>query len=221
MESELLKLIGIGPSIAKKILSQLRDYNLPHSTRAELLKSLHDPRIYPKLPAATRADLKFRPNKMIPRDVITKIAAELKKIIAVKHTIAGSYRRHKPQSRDIDLVICDKNTLSKLPLYKSRHLKFSEPFAAGPSKISVFLLYQKWTVKTDIFMTTLSEYPAMKLFATGSATFNVRMRYIAKKRGYLLNQFGVFRDGQKIPAKSEADIFRILGMKYYKPADRV
>ncbi len=218
---QILTLMGIGPRLAEKILSQLRLYNLPYSTRDELLQSLKDPRIYNRLPIATRADLEYRPNKLIPRSVMHKIEQELKKIIKIQHTIAGSYRRHKPQSRDIDLIICDKNTLEKLPNYRSVNLYFSKPFAAGPSKISVFIIYKKWVIKTDIFMTNISEYPAMLLFATGSAKFNVRMRYIAKKRGYLLNQFGIFRNREKIPTKSEEDIFNILKIKYLPPKDRV
>ncbi len=220
----LLTYTGIGPALAEKILKLLVKYKLPHATEVQTTKSLNDERIYKLLPVATRADLKYHPTKKVPHKIISEIQAELKKIIKAKHMVAGSFRREKPFSRDIDIVVCDKNVLAKLPFYRSKRLYFGEPYAAGPSKISTFIIYtgtRYWTIKTDIFMATVTEFPAMSLFATGSAVFNIRMRALAKKRGYLLNQTGIFKDDVRITVKSELDIFKILGMTYHEPVDRV
>ena len=46
------------------------------------------------------------------------------------------------------------------------------------------------------------------------------MRHLAKEKGMILNQNGLYKNGQMIPAKDERDIFRKLGMKYLPPGDR-
>jgi DNA polymerase/3'-5' exonuclease PolX len=83
-------------------------------------------------------------------------------------------------------------------------------------------------IKADIFLTTPKEYAFALLFVTGSGKFNIRMRRVAKMRGYLLNQHGLYRktsDGsgiiEPIAVKSEKDLFNILGMTYKEPRKRI
>lgn len=46
------------------------------------------------------------------------------------------------------------------------------------------------------------------------------MRHLAKEKGIMLNQTGLYKNGQIIPAKDERDIFRKIGMKYLPPDER-
>ena len=47
------------------------------------------------------------------------------------------------------------------------------------------------------------------------------MRSIAKRKGYLLNQNGLFKNGHKVSGlKNEKDYFKILDMDYLEPEAR-
>jgi DNA polymerase beta len=171
----------------------------------------------------------------------------------IKFDIAGSYIRGKSTSGDIDLVI-DENTIKGAEFIKkinaySTFIKFHEPFAQGSDKITTLIevdliksglikthpdfkkLFKcnsscKVNVKIDIFLSNTDDYIFALLFATGSGLFNIRMRSLAKKKGYLLNHRGLYKKIsdtvlEKIPVKSETEIFRILNMTYKVPTDRI
>ena len=69
-----------------------------------------------------------------------------------------------------------------------------------------------------------SFFPAY-LYFTGSYEFNERMRGIAKRQGYKLNEYGLYKlENNKerlIQIYSEKDVFDILGMNYLEPKDRI
>ncbi len=58
------------------------------------------------------------------------------------------------------------------------------------------------------------------MYFTGSMEYNIKMRNIAIEKGYLLNEYGLFKD--KIPMKinSEKDICNILGVDYCSALNR-
>jgi DNA polymerase (family 10) len=58
------------------------------------------------------------------------------------------------------------------------------------------------------------------LYSTGSKENNIRMRAKAKSQGLLLNQYGLFKKGEKINLKTEKDYYDYLGMKYLEPHER-
>jgi DNA polymerase (family 10) len=48
----------------------------------------------------------------------------------------------------------------------------------------------------------------------------MEMRHLAKEKGMMLNQKGLYKNGVLIPAKNEREIFRKLGMEYLPPEER-
>jgi DNA polymerase/3'-5' exonuclease PolX len=65
----------------------------------------------------------------------------------------------------------------------------------------------------------------MLLYATGSKQFNIRMRGIAKRMGYVLNQYGLYKlpinpNSTPLPVNSEKDFFKILEIPYIPPPNR-
>jgi DNA polymerase/3'-5' exonuclease PolX len=105
-------------------------------------------------------------------------------------------------------------------------------YAHGKDKVSLVILVTKDAkrhiyYKVDVFRSSPKTQYSMLLYSTGSKQFNIRMRGVARKKGYLLNQNGLFKldkNGKSnktpIPVKSEKDFFRILGMKYVLPENR-
>lgn len=235
---KLTKIYGIGPAIAKQYIHDGINgvkLDLDKPIRAQLKKK----KIFPHLSMATQADLRWNPSRRIQRTVIEKIDKEFKKLLpGIKFQIAGSYRRKKPYSRDIDLIISapsNKTTIEHwnnflARIKKSSLIKFVEVFAQGADKVSSVLSFtppgHKINIKVDVFFTDPSEYMFMLLYATGSGKFNVRMRATAKRKGYLLNQHGLFQKIsstilKRIPVKTEHDLFKKLGITFLEPSKRI
>ena len=132
----------------------------------------------------------------------------------------------------------------------SKIFKIMEPFAMGDNNVSVLFkvnikgLYKKYPefkklfsskkdydkgdvyVKTDIFLSDPDEYMFALLYATGSGKFNLRMRALAKRKGYFLNQHGLFKKLsenvlERVNVKTEQEVFDVLGMTYKIPEKRI
>ncbi len=242
----LLEFYGIGPESAKSLWNDLvsRHFVDPGKTytKAQISKILSRKSIYEHLPESAKMDIKYKPLRTIPRAVIERIERELTKLCSAKFDIAGSYRRGKQTSSDIDIVLLKPSLSASADVWadftqcanKSRAIRISQPFAQGNDKVSVLIRASVGTsgtrsqyvyVKSDVFLSEPDEYIFALLYATGSGQFNVRMRAVAKKKGYLLNQRGLYKkDGTKlvrIPADSEREIFEALGMTYREPAARI
>jgi len=224
--SKLTAIYSIGPELAKKLVAKYKlDLNKP--IRAQLKKYAAE------LPVATQADLKYNPSRRIPNAIIVKFDAVLRtKLRGFRYDIAGSYKRGKPFSRDIDIIVCspsNKTTAEHWDAFVARmpsNVKFIKPYAQGLDKVSTMLKFNNYTCKVDVFFTDPREYMFMLLYATGSGTFNIRMRATAKRLGYLLNQRGLYKlvsDTvlRRIPVKNEKALFKKLKMKYLKPSQRI
>ena len=64
---------------------------------------------------------------------------------------------------------------------------------------------------------------AMILFATGSGDFNIRMRSIAKHKGWKLNRYGLYdRITEEVILESpnEKDFFDKIGAGWIEPKNR-
>ena len=139
--------------------------------------------------------------------------------------IAGSYRRDSKQSGDIDCLITSKTfNLTQLvdvlkrdniitDILSMRNEKFMGVAKLPNSKSKHFRL--------DIEFVPEDQYGSGLLYFTGSKAFNIAMRTDAKKKGYTLNQHGLFnQNGERIPVYSEAEIMAVIGMKYVPPNKR-
>jgi len=165
----------------------------------------------------------------------------LKKVLLVvdseaELTISGSYRRRKPDSGDIDLLV-------KGPKPKKTYEKFIQSLqevgyltctlAHGSKKYMglglLGLLGPKGTSypinrRIDIMCTTPSEYPFAIFYFTGSSEFNQRVRKEILDRGMTLNEYSLKDNVTKKKVdhtfRTEKDIFEYLGYEYVRPEDR-
>ena len=168
--------------------------------------------------------IKYKPLRRIPNMYIKKIEKDL---IGFKGTkIVGGFLRKKPFSKDIDVMLVSdkKDSLNTYVKYLEKKFKDVVVYSKGDDKMSLVIKPDKKYYKLDIFRSPVANQHAMLLYSTGSKRFNIKMRGIAKSKGYLLNQMGLFKLGEKnnkpILVKSEKDIFDKLDMKYVIPEDR-
>ena len=179
-----------------------------------------------QLTDGTKLLMKYKPLRKIPRITIQKIESRLIGFKGAMTKLVGSYLRHKPYSRDIDIMIVSnkKKILDEYIKYLQDGADFKtiHIYAQGTEKMALLVKLGTKYLKIDVFVSTTAHQHAMLLYATGSKKFNIKMRSIAKKQGYLLNQMGLFKIGssKSINIKSEKDIFKKLTMDYVEPQNR-
>ncbi len=133
-------------------------------------------------------------------------------------TFCGSLRRGKETVGDIDILIAAEAELAA-PI--TRALRDSsltgEIIAAGETKIS---LRATMGLQVDFRLVKPENWGAALQYFTGSREHNVRLRELAEKKGWKLNEWGLF-DGQKaIAGKTEEGIYSALGLAFIEPERR-
>ena len=97
----------------------------------------------------------------------------------------------------------------------------------NPTKYMGFGKYKKINRRIDIRLVPKKSLGSAMLYFTGSGEFNKSMRTYALKKGYTINEYGIYKlkaDGTKgfrIKTQSESDIFKVLKLDYVEPQDRV
>jgi DNA polymerase/3'-5' exonuclease PolX len=200
------------PGLGAKSVSDLNKRNI---RTVKDLKKIKD-----EFSDETRLFLELNPSRKVSRAQIKKIADVVLSIPSA--CIAGSYRRGKPYGRDVDILVYATqfdNLLKRLESRGTIHI-----YLRGPNKISAYyrLNGARRYLKIDIFTASRVEYIYSLLYLTGSKEHNIVMRSIAKKKGYTLNQYGLFKDGNRVTISrpTEEKIFEFLGMTYKKPENR-
>jgi DNA polymerase/3'-5' exonuclease PolX len=150
---------------------------------------------------------------------------------ALEGVIVGSYRRGRPDSGDIDMMISPKDEFTDGPLALANYVAtlraagyLKEILALGPHKcLAISQLPGKPARRLDLLVTPPTSFAASVLYFTGSDGFNVAMRQVAKDKGFTLNEHGLMRTATKVMVdglKCERDIFTALGLQWKEPAER-
>jgi len=187
-------------------------------------------------------------NTRIPRAEIVQHEMLLKDIFKQidpdgELTIAGSYRRGKPDSGDIDVLVKSENKKNFTSFINSliEEDYITETLAKGHKKfMGLSILGDELSIlgddmchrRIDIMYTSPTEYPFAILYFTGSKEFNLKMRQHANSVGYKLNEFTVEEysddptaitstiDPNDIDLITEEDIFDLLDYEYVEPTER-
>ncbi len=141
------------------------------------------------------------------------VAALKKNKDVIRIEVAGSIRRHKETVKDIDILASTKSPEKVADLF----MKLSdvdETISHGETKTSVIL---KLGVNADLRLVSDKEFPYALHHFTGSKEHNTAMRARAKKRGYKMNEYGLFKGEKNVPCKDETEIFKKLGLAYIPP----
>ena len=177
--------------------------------------------------------------KRIPRTEMEKHYEVISKTVnqvdtTMRFEIAGSYRRGKADSGDIDVLVTHTNDSDgergfKELINKLKQIKYLvADFALGDKKYNGVckLPRHKANRRIDIMYTSPERFPFALLYFTGSQEFNIAMRNHALQQGYSLNEYGLKVTGSKkedtIDHKfyTEEDVFEFLKIKYVAPKKR-
>ena len=137
---------------------------------------------------------------------------------------AGSFRRKKATSGDIDIMLqSDSFTLDDAIRVLQRHGIVLDVLAVKDKKFMGVATCPGQTTnpfRLDIFMTTKENWWAALVTHTGPKELNTMMRARAGDMGMKLSDQGLTRGDTKISIKSEKALFQKLNMVYVIPTDR-
>ncbi len=127
--------------------------------------------------------------------------------------ICGSIRRRKEIVRDMDILVAggDHGSISQ---YFISMPEIDEVLLTGDTKTSCRL---KTGIEADLRVVNREEFPYALMYFTGSKEHNVRLRGIAKRKGWKLNEYGLFEEERSIELKSEEEIYHALDLAYVPP----
>ena len=136
-----------------------------------------------------------------------------------KFSVAGSFRRVKEASKDIDFIIATSSPqevreelLKVLPVKKI--------IAAGDTKVSVTLDVEV-EIDVDFRLVEISQYASALNHFTGSKDHNIKMRQIAKEQGKKISEYGVeLSDGSVEHFDSEEDFYAFFDLPFIPPTVR-
>ena len=125
----------------------------------------------------------------------------------------GAVRRFGETVRDVDILVETHEGKSVIDTFVSMP-DVTQVLAAGDTKASV-LINDKFQI--DLRAIPTSSYGAALQYFTGSQAHNVRLRERAKKAGYKISEYGIFKGEEKVGGKDEADLYKALNLQWVPP----
>jgi len=132
--------------------------------------------------------------------------------------LCGSTRRMRETVGDLDiLLISDKG--EKVMDFAASLPEVDNVIVKGPTKTTVWL---KIGLSCDFRLVERESFGAAMQYFTGNKNHNIKLREIAIKQGYKLNEYGLFDKHNKNVAAGadEKKIYEILGLEYMPPEMR-
>jgi DNA polymerase (family X) len=222
---ELLAVPDMGPKRVKMLWEQAGITNI-----AELEQAARDgklaglPGIGPKMETKIIANIevtkKRGANDRTPLGLAYPLAhAMLKRLMYVdgvlRASVAGSLRRMRETIGDIDLLVAADEADPVMDLFGTLP-QVADVIARGPTKSSVRLHTGQ---QVDLRVIQPQHWGAALQYFTGSKDHNVRLREIALKQGYSLNEYSLTRvkDGKDFFCHEEREVYEKLGLPFIPP----
>lgn len=222
--SELTAVEGVGPKMIKVLWDKLHIRNLndlEKAARAGKIKKLA--RFGEKSEQKILKGIEFL-KKAGGRAVLGLILPEIRAMEKVLKTfpeignlaVAGSTRRMKETIGDIDILATSKKPEKVMECFMALpHI--AHVYARGLTKTMVKL---KNGLDVDLRVVPEESFGAALNYFTGSKDHNIALREIAVKKGWKLNEYGIFRGKKMIAGKTEEEVYKALGLRYIEPEMR-
>ena len=219
--ADLVELPGVGPKRAKALYDELGITSLD-----QLAEALRAGRVHGRHGFGEKTEQKLLhelehsrgPEQRVALAAVEPIAqvlvAHLRGARGVRRAIvAGSYRRRRESVRDLDILV----TAGDPSAATERLLAFEqveEVLAHGPTRSTVRL---RSGLQVDLRVVGEESYGAALCYFTGSKAHSVAVRRLAQRAGLKLNEYGVFREGERLGGRTEREVYRLVGLPYIEP----
>ncbi len=134
--------------------------------------------------------------------------------------IAGSLRRGAETIGDLDLL-CEADDGAIIVGAFTTLPQVKRVLANGDTKGSVLVERRDGAdIQVDCRVVPGESFGAALQYFTGSKEHNVRLREIASKKGWKLNEWGLFDGDKRLAGTDEAGIYEKLGVPFVSPEQR-
>jgi len=223
---QLTTIPGVGPKIAKLLYDQLGIRSIEDLEKAIAEQKLrHLPRLGVKSEEKIRKGIemfKRQSGRMLlgqALPLVEEIVGALREKSGVtKISPAGSVRRMKETIGDIDILVASSTPESIMDVFTSLP-QVREVIARGSTKSSIVT---QEGIQVDLRVVEEVSFGAALQYFTGSKAHNIKLREIALKKGFKVNEYGIFRldDDKRIGGEKEEEIYETLGMEWIPPEMR-
>ncbi|MDO8523259.1 MAG: DNA polymerase/3'-5' exonuclease PolX [bacterium] len=219
--SELSAIEGVGPKMIKTFYQKLKIKNISDLEKAANAGKIRKLEHFgQKSEGKILKGIEFL-KKSGGRRILGHIFPEIKNIEKMirsfpeveRAIVAGSTRRRKETIGDIDFLAI--STKPERVMDRFVGLPFIEHvFSKGKTKTMVKL---KNGLDADLRVVPAGSYGAALNYFTGSKDHNIKLRDLAQRKGWKLNEYGLWKGKKQIAGKSEEELYKKLGLLYIEP----
>ncbi|MBD3354698.1 DNA polymerase/3'-5' exonuclease PolX [Candidatus Woesearchaeota archaeon] len=227
--TELVDLEGLGPKKVKKLVKELKISSSGDLKKAAKKGKIAEVKGFGEKTEENILDalkIKKESKKRMRIDKALEIAKELVDHIEDNAPVqeidyVGSIRRMKKTIGDIDILVISKKPKKVMEVFTKMDT-VKKVISKGKTRSSVML--KEDNIHVDIRVVDKSSYAAAMQYFTGSKEHSIELRKIAKKKGYKISEYGIFKrkkgKNRKIPLKNEDSLYNKLDMQYVPPEMR-
>ena len=210
---------GLGPKMIKTLYEKLGVKNIndlervAKQGRIRRLKGFGvktEKKILESIEFARRKQERFILGYILPE--ANKIVENLKPYVS-KISLAGSIRRRKETIGDMDILAISSNPDMAMEMFVKME-SVDKVLARGITKSSVRL---NSGIQVDLRIVEEKSFGSALQYFTGSKEHNIELRKIAIKKGYKLNEYGLFKGGKQIAGEDEESVYNSLGLQWIPP----
>jgi DNA polymerase (family 10) len=219
--TRMLNVAGLGPKRVKALYKELGISTLAELEQAAAegrIQELHglgekiEQQILKDLQREDRQDDRVRID--VAEEIIHPLVRYLRTLEGVERVeVAGSYRRRKETVGDLDLL----TTSDRGKEISDRFVNYEDVvnvLSQGETRSTVEF---RSGMQVDLRVVPEESYGAALFYFTGSKEHNIAIRNLALDQGLKVNEYGVFREEERVAGESEAGIYDLLGLAYIEP----
>lgn len=225
---EMLRVEGLGP---KRVFQLYKELGI--ETLDELAQAAESGKLRELSGLGTKSEAKIVANikalaqhgdDRVPIEIAWPLAQEILKELeqlegVEKAAVAGSLRRMRESTGDIDLLVASDNAEPIMNHFTNMD-RVESISGSGPTKSSVILLNG---LQVDLRVLPVARWGTLLSYFTGSKNHNVRLREMALKQGFTLNEHAftpIKGGGDEILCATEEALYMVLGLPYIPPTMR-
>ena len=220
---ELIELDGVGPKKAMRLYEELGINSieeLEKAAKAGKIRRLKgfgpktEENILRSIEEYRRRQERFLLGAILP--VIDEIVAYMKECDAVlRIEPAGSARRRKETVGDLDILVLSTRPEEVVERFVSMP-RVTRVISQGTTRSTVII---GANLQVDLRVIPPESYGSALQYFTGSKAHNIKLRTIAVKKGYKLNEYGLFdrETGERIAGETEESVYKALGLEWIEP----
>ncbi|MEM0148134.1 MAG: DNA polymerase/3'-5' exonuclease PolX [Candidatus Micrarchaeaceae archaeon] len=223
--SELTSIEGLGP---KKILSLYKELNITDIKSLKKAALEHEisklPNFGEKSEEQILKNIKLAESSVgraLLGQALPEAESIIKKLVGSRlvenAVVAGSTRRMKETVGDLDILATSNKSKEAMDFFINLD-EVKSVIAKGDTKTTVWL---NLGISCDLRIVKPESFGAALQYFTGNKEHNIKVRKIAIKKGYKLNEYGLFdKNGNDVASSNEEEVYKKIGMEMMPPEMR-